>query len=189
MKGTICYAVVTVLLGLLSGCGGDDSENSNSSSISVPLNSSYNGSWASSLASDRGSLTATLRQNGNDVSGKLTFTGSPCFATGNVDGHISGNQVDAEIDFGGGQSADIQGTVNNSGSNIQGNYTIDGGRCDNDRGTFSLTSGTNAGGSGGGGSPPPSSCCRVCTTGKACGDTCIAATSTCHTPSGCACNG
>jgi hypothetical protein len=37
--------------------------------------------------------------------------------------------------------------------------------------------------------PAPKTCCRVCTTGKACGDSCIASTSTCHKPSGCACNG
>lgn len=33
------------------------------------------------------------------------------------------------------------------------------------------------------------SCCRVCTTGKACGDSCIARSLTCHQPPGCACNG
>lgn len=32
-------------------------------------------------------------------------------------------------------------------------------------------------------------CCRVCRKGKACGDTCIAAGRTCHTPPGCACDG
>lgn len=47
-------------------------------------------------------------------------------------------------------------------------------------------------GCGGGTSPPPSptpSCCRVCTTGKACGDSCIAESSTCNAGPGCACNG
>lgn len=34
-----------------------------------------------------------------------------------------------------------------------------------------------------------SSCCRVCETGKACGDSCISTSSTCHQPAGCACNG
>lgn len=34
-----------------------------------------------------------------------------------------------------------------------------------------------------------SSCCRVCTTGKACGDSCIASHLTCHQGGGCACNG
>ncbi len=38
--------------------------------------------------------------------------------------------------------------------------------------------------------PPPSpTCCKVCTTGKACGDTCIAKDLTCHITGGCACNG
>lgn len=34
-----------------------------------------------------------------------------------------------------------------------------------------------------------SACCKICTTGKACGDTCISAAYTCHQPPGCACNG
>src|SRR6266540_41818 len=38
-------------------------------------------------------------------------------------------------------------------------------------------------------SPPGPVCCRVCTTGKACGNSCIAANLTCHQPPGCACNG
>ncbi len=33
------------------------------------------------------------------------------------------------------------------------------------------------------------SCCRVCSTGQACGDSCIAETATCNEAPGCACNG
>lgn len=40
-------------------------------------------------------------------------------------------------------------------------------------------------GGGGGGRV----CCKVCTTGKACGDSCIARNKTCHQPPGCACDG
>ncbi len=32
-------------------------------------------------------------------------------------------------------------------------------------------------------------CCKVCTKGKACGDSCIAKHLNCHKPRGCACNG
>ena len=32
-------------------------------------------------------------------------------------------------------------------------------------------------------------CCKVCTKGKACGNSCIAAWKTCHKGKGCACNG
>lgn len=35
----------------------------------------------------------------------------------------------------------------------------------------------------------PVPCCRVCTTGKACGDSCIAENLNCNQPPGCACNG
>jgi hypothetical protein len=37
--------------------------------------------------------------------------------------------------------------------------------------------------------PPAHACCRICTIGKACGNSCIAARLTCHQPAGCACNG
>lgn len=36
--------------------------------------------------------------------------------------------------------------------------------------------------------PLAKDCCRICRTGKACGDACIAAERTCHKPPGCACN-
>ena len=34
-----------------------------------------------------------------------------------------------------------------------------------------------------------SACCRTCTTGKACGDSCISRDKTCQVGAGCACNG
>jgi hypothetical protein len=37
--------------------------------------------------------------------------------------------------------------------------------------------------------PTRSGCCKTCTTGKACGDSCIAKDLECHQPPGCACNG
>ena len=40
-----------------------------------------------------------------------------------------------------------------------------------------------------GDSTGPSGCCKTCTTGKACGDTCISRDKTCHVGPGCACNG
>ena len=36
--------------------------------------------------------------------------------------------------------------------------------------------------------PPVRNCCKYCDKGKACGDTCISRSKTCHTPPGCACN-
>lgn len=32
-------------------------------------------------------------------------------------------------------------------------------------------------------------CCKVCSKGKACGDSCVAADRTCRQPPGCACDG
>lgn len=39
------------------------------------------------------------------------------------------------------------------------------------------------------GSETPMACCKTCTTGKACGDSCIAKNKDCHQPAGCACDG
>jgi hypothetical protein len=36
---------------------------------------------------------------------------------------------------------------------------------------------------------PVKSCCKVCSKGKACGDTCISRSYTCHKGPGCACDG
>jgi hypothetical protein len=38
-------------------------------------------------------------------------------------------------------------------------------------------------------SPTGGGCCKVCKTGKACGDSCISKSDTCHVGAGCACNG
>lgn len=38
------------------------------------------------------------------------------------------------------------------------------------------------------GEPPAEECCRVCTSGKPCGDSCIAMDATCSQPPGCACS-
>jgi hypothetical protein len=35
---------------------------------------------------------------------------------------------------------------------------------------------------------PAAQCCKICTTGKACGNSCISANYTCHKGRGCACN-
>jgi hypothetical protein len=37
--------------------------------------------------------------------------------------------------------------------------------------------------------PPRPVCCKICTKGKACGNSCININYTCHQPPGCACNG
>lgn len=37
-------------------------------------------------------------------------------------------------------------------------------------------------------STPAGACCRMCSKGKACGNTCIARSKTCHVPRGCACD-
>jgi hypothetical protein len=35
----------------------------------------------------------------------------------------------------------------------------------------------------------PKACCKICSNGKACGNSCIAKNKDCHQPPGCACDG
>jgi hypothetical protein len=39
------------------------------------------------------------------------------------------------------------------------------------------------------GSAYAASCCKTCSAGKACGDSCISRSKSCHKGKGCACNG
>ena len=48
---------------------------------------------------------------------------------------------------------------------------------------------TGAPGTGDSGGGSDTSCCKICKTGKACGDSCISKSDTCHQPPGCACDG
>jgi hypothetical protein len=52
-----------------------------------------------------------------------------------------------------------------------------------------FTSDSKIAGTAGIDAPSPMSCCKVCTKGKACGNSCIAADKNCHQPPGCACDG
>lgn len=36
---------------------------------------------------------------------------------------------------------------------------------------------------------PVAECCKICSTGKACGNSCISRKKRCHKPPGCACDG
>lgn len=38
-------------------------------------------------------------------------------------------------------------------------------------------------------SEPERECCKICTIGKACGNSCISRSKQCHKPPGCACDG
>jgi hypothetical protein len=183
--GIAAFLILFVILACSNSGDGD------TRSSSQNLGGAYTGSWSSSRSTDNGSVTANLQHDGDSVNGTIRFTRSPCFTSGTFNGDISDNDVSGDIDFGGGQTANIDGTIQGNGTSISGSYQIDGGRCANDEGTFSIVSTTNTFQPGPVATTVPTggSCCKVCTTGKACGDTCISASDTCHVGSGCACNG
>lgn len=184
MRSTCRVAGLLLVLCLaLWGCSSGEDGDVTTTHI---VNGTFRGTWQSARVADHGTVVAVLTQDvlGDDIAGTVTFTDSPCFATGRIDGTNDQNQIDAEVDVGNGQEVHIDATVSATTA-LAGSYTVSGGQCDGDQGGFSLAK--VSGGSSP--SPPPSQCCRVCTIGKACGNTCIAANLTCRTPPGCACNG
>jgi hypothetical protein len=71
------------------------------------------------------------------VSGTLSFSGSPCFSNGDVAGSLSGDQLSASITAG-----RIQITIDAvvTSSQMSGTYdVVSAGACTGDNGTFTAT--------------------------------------------------
>ena len=118
----------------VAGCGGGGV-------ISTPpLNvaGTWSGTWASSRGSG-GTVQAVISQSGTSLSGTATVTGSPCFTSGSISGSVSGNNVAFGVLFGGGQQANFSAAVGSGGTSMSGTYSVSGGACSGDTGSFNLT--------------------------------------------------
>jgi hypothetical protein len=80
-----------------------------------------------------------ISQSGTSLSGTATVTGSPCFTSGSISGSVSGNNVAFGVLFGGGQQANFSAAVGSGGTSMSGTYSVSGGACSGDTGSFNLT--------------------------------------------------
>lgn len=100
------------------------------------------GNWQATTRSNFGFstfLAGTLSQSGNQISGTLTISGSPCAVSGALAGTVSGTSVNLSLNEGG-QSVTIAATASADGNSMTGTYQAPLGGCTNgDSGTFSAT--------------------------------------------------
>jgi hypothetical protein len=102
------------------------------------VSGTWSGTWASSRGSG-GTVQALISQSGASLSGTATVTGSPCFTSGSISGSVFGNNVAFGVLFGEGQQANFSATVGSGGTSMSGTYSVSGGACNGDTGSFNLT--------------------------------------------------
>lgn len=105
-----------------------------------PAAVNLSGDWAGMLTSSRGpsgGIGAHLTQVGGDVSGSVTpASGIGCRSDGGIFGSVSGLGVvlDAGLEPTG--NARFTGTADSKGNSMSGSYTVAGGSCNGDSGTW-----------------------------------------------------
>jgi hypothetical protein len=139
-----CLLLSFLLVFGCAACGGSGAGVGSSTSGTAPggsdgdaasLAGAWHGTWLSATGVG-GTLTVTFTQSGADVDGDVTFTGSPCFAGGHVDGTVDGRDLAATLSAGR-IRVSFDGTVSSAG--VDGTYSvIEAGACSNDTGTFTI---------------------------------------------------
>lgn len=95
----------------------------------------WTGTWRSSSGVG-GGVGVRFDQSGNQASGEITFTGSPCFAGGEIGGTVEGSLFDGSLRAG---SVRVDLSSNVTTNQMNGTYrTVSGGMCTGDTGTFSV---------------------------------------------------
>lgn len=136
---------VLALIGLLGifaqacGGGGGGGGGPTGPSTTGDLTGSWRGSWSSSSGRGGGSVSATINQSGSSITGSVTVTGSSCFTTGSASGTVSDSTVIIGVAFPGAQQVTFRGTISSDGSSMSGSYSVSGGACSGDSGTWGLT--------------------------------------------------
>ena len=138
-----CFTSIVLSCLLWSGCGGSG----NSSPSAAVINLA--GNWQASTVSKLGyntSLAGTLAQTGNQISGTMSISGSPCATSGSLTGTVTGLDLSLSLTEGV-QSVSLSGTASADGNSISGTYQAPTGGCTNgDSGTFTATRITSAAG-------------------------------------------
>lgn len=104
----------------VNGCGSSSSKTTSSGSLS--------GNWQMTLTkTDNPVLDKTqsgsLVQNGNEVTGSVLFSDSPCSGVGSVSGTVSGANITMQVSPTG-VSVNLTGTIGSGQTSMSGNYNI-----------------------------------------------------------------
>jgi len=120
-------ASLACLLALLASCGTD--------SEWCSLTGKWQGTWKSRFGVS-GSLASTLAQQGDNVTGSVAFTNSPCFDAANVALVEAGGNITGSATAGG---IRVDMSASWVEDHLEGTYNaISAGACTGDTGTFSM---------------------------------------------------
>jgi len=97
----------------------------------------WTGTWSSRTGAS-GGVEAVIEQAGRVLGGRATITGSPCFTSGSISGEARGAEAVLGVLFAGNEEARFSGEVVGSRSSLSGRYSVNGGACHGDSGSFSL---------------------------------------------------
>lgn len=125
---------------LVLGCGRSSSSPNNPSAPSQNVSGAWVGTWLSARGTG-GSVTSQLTQTGSLLTGSASVTGSPCNSSGSVSGTISGTSITIGVAFPGSQQANFSGVVNSTATSMSGQYSVAGGLCSGDAGTWNMSRG------------------------------------------------
>src|ERR1700690_2235348 len=117
--------MVGLLGALLAGCGGGGGSSPSATVLNLA------GNWQASTSSKLGYntfLSGTLTQTGNQISGNMSISGSPCALSGMLSGTVSGLGVALSL-LEGSQSVSLTGTAAPDGNSMTGTYQAPSGGC------------------------------------------------------------
>jgi|KBSSwiStaDraftv2_1062776.scaffolds.fasta_scaffold137931_2 hypothetical protein len=98
---------------------------------SAGLSGTWTGTWGNQTPDQStGTFTLTWSQNGNNLAGTITITGTPCLSGGSITGSVSGST----ITFGAVQGeVEVKYSGSIAGQSMSGTYQTD---CGNAKGTW-----------------------------------------------------
>jgi hypothetical protein len=131
---TKCFAVFFLMM---AACGGSSTSGTSSSNESSSLAGTWGGTWKSNSGVG-GTVSMTITQNGNALSGTASMTNSTCLENAKLDGTISGDDVMIDVTSGD-TKASVHLTVTAPGQ-IDGTYdAVSAGICSGDTGIVDIT--------------------------------------------------
>ena len=131
LKRIVLAALVLNAAIVASSCGGSKSPTSPTTGVNISGN--WRGTIISAVFGLTATTSATITQTGSSLTGTITCSGPCLFSSATASGSVSGNTLTAQDNYSGGSCA-YNGTITNSATRMEGNYS-----CNSDRGTWQLT--------------------------------------------------
>jgi hypothetical protein len=99
----------------------------------------WSGTWRIPLSGWDGTITMSLTQDGDSVSGSFDLGGTNCVGSGDVSGVVDDRQVDLDLDNSVGGSIAIDARLNAASTRLDGDFDVTGGFCTGADGKVELT--------------------------------------------------